>query len=59
MDTQKPIADNQTNTVTPPVIEYDIWARDKIQTALERKKNGSASYTDLRKIAEKYSFDAS
>lgn len=59
MDTQNTISDNQTSTVTTPVTEYDIWVKEKIQNALDRKKSGLASYTDLRKIAEKYSFDAS
>ena len=53
------ILDDMINdTGRPADAEHDAWAREKIETALRRMKDGQASYKTLDDVAVKFGFKA-
>ena len=45
-------------TTEAPESGHDVWAKEKIEGALRKKKEGRATYKSLRDIAAKYEIDA-
>ena len=50
--------DMANDTGHPADAEHDAWAREKIETALRRMKDGQASYKTLDDVAAKFGFNA-
>jgi hypothetical protein len=42
-----------------PESNHDVWAKQKIELALQKKQDGRANYKSLREVAAKYDLDAS
>ena len=49
------VLDDMANDAGHPA---DAWAREKIETALRRMKDGQASYKTLDEVAAKFGFNA-
>ena len=53
------VLDDMANDAGHPAdAEHDAWAREKIETALRRMKDGQASYKTLDEVAAKFGFNA-